>query len=117
MKTCRKTGRATGVNFVVAALVLGYSVVNAFGAWAVVRRKSWLAALFMLAAAILTVAAVALAYDLPESFWLVLVGVVMASALSFVNAMVMMGRVLWNAHALRAAAGLALVLATWWVLR
>lgn len=104
------------MNFVVAVLVAGYAVVNAFGAWAVVRRKSWVAALFMLAAAVLTVAAVALAYEVPGSLWLVAIGVVLASIMSFVNAAVMIGRVLWRAHALRAIAGAALVAATWWVL-
>lgn len=104
------------MNFVVAVLVSGYAVVNAFGAWAVVRRKSWVAAFFMAAAAVLTVGAVALAYGLPESLWLVVAGVVLASAMSFVNAVVMIGRVLWRAHALRAVAGLLLAVATWWAL-
>lgn len=104
------------MNFVVAVFLFGYAVVNAFGAWAVVRRKSWVAALFMLAAAVLTVAAVALAYEVPGSLWLVVIGVVLASIMSFVNAAVMIGRVLWRAHALRAIAGAALVAATWWVL-
>ena len=105
------------MNFVVAALVLAYAVANAFGAWAVVRRRGWVAALFMLAAAVLTVGAVALAYGLWASLWLNVVGVVLASAMSFVNAVVIIGRVLWRAHVLRATAGIVLVLATWWVLR
>lgn len=105
------------MNFVVAALVFGYAVVNAFGAWAVVRRRGWVAALFMLAGAVLTVGAVALAYGAQESLWLIVAGVALASGMSFVNAVVIIGRVLWRAHALRAAAGILLVLATWWVLR
>lgn len=104
------------MHVVVAVFVFGYAVVNAFGAWAVVRRKSWVAALFMLTAAVLTVGAVALVYGLELALWLVLLGVVGASAMSFVNAVVMIGRVLWRAHALRAAAGVVLVVATWWVL-
>ena len=103
------------MNFVVAVLVAGYAVVNAFGAWAVVRRRGWVAALFMLAAAVLTVAAVALAYGVPVASWLVVVGVVLASAMSFVNAAVILGRVLWRAHILRAAAGVALAVAAFWV--
>ena len=104
------------MNVVVAVLVFGYAIVNAFGAWAVVRRKSWVAALFMLTAAVLTVGAVALVYGLTLAFWLVLLGVLGASAMSFVNAVVIIGRILWRAHALRALAGVLLALATWWVL-
>lgn len=104
------------MHVVVALLLFGYAVVNAVGAWAVVRRRSWVAALFMLTAAVLTVGAVALIYGVSASFWLVLVGVLGASAMSFVNALVIIGRILWRAHLLRAAAGAVLVVATWWVL-
>lgn len=95
--------------------MLGYAVVNAFGAWAVVRRKGWVASLFMVAAGLLTVAAVALAYDLPAGFWLTVAGAAAASVVSFVNAVVVLGRVLWRSHVLRALAGVALALAAWWV--
>ena len=105
------------MNFLVAVLVFAYAVVNAFGAWAVVRRRGWVAALFMLAATVLTVAAVALAYGVPEGPWLVLAGAALASAMSFVNAAVILGRVLWRAHALRAAAGVAVTIAAFLVVR
>ncbi len=69
----------------------------------------------MLAATVLTVGAVALGYGVSEAPWLVLAGVALASAMSFVNAAVILGRVFWRAHLLRAAAGAVLAVAAFWV--
>lgn len=88
---------------------LAYAVVNAVGAWAVVRRKRWVAMLFLLAAAVLTVAGVVVAYRLPEGAWLVLAGGLLASVASYANARVVIGRVVPRFHLARLAAGLALV--------
>ncbi len=88
--------------------VLLYAVVNAFGAWAVSRRKPWLAALFILAASLLTVAAVALGYTLPLARVLLALGLVLASVTSWLNARIVLGRVVWRHHLIRA--GVALVI-------
>lgn len=94
----------------VVVLVLVYAVVNAFGAWAVIRRKPWVAGLFMLAATLLTVAAVAIAYVLPLARWLLLAGLTLASLSSFLNARIVLGRVVWRYHLIRGAVALALFL-------
>lgn len=94
----------------VVVFVLVYAVVNAFGAWAVIRRKPWVAGLFMLAATLLTVAAVAIAYVLPLARWLLLAGLTLASLSSFLNARIVLGRVVWRYHLIRGAVALALFL-------
>lgn len=94
----------------VVVFVLVYAVVNAFGAWAVIRRKPWVAGLFMLAATLLTVAAVAIAYVLPLARWLLLAGLALASLSSFLNARIVLGRVVWRYHLIRGAVALALFL-------
>lgn len=93
--------------FLAAAL---YAVVNAFGAWAVIRRKQWMAALFMLAACVLTVAAVAMVTDLPFTRILLAIGLVLASLASLLNASVVLGRVVWRHHLIRAAVATAIYL-------
>lgn len=103
----------TALRFVVVLLALAYAVVNAFGAWAVVRRKPWVAGLFMLAAAVLTVAAVAVGYALWGARYGLLLGVVLASLASFFNARIVIGRVVPRFHALRALLGLLLVVLAW----
>ncbi len=97
-------------------LVLAYVVVNTFGAWAVIRRKPWIAGLFMLAAAVLTVAAVALGYALGASLWLVLTGALLASLASLLNARIVLGRVVAWRHLIRAAVGVVVVVLAWLVL-
>lgn len=88
------------VTFLITAV---YAVVNAFGAWAVLRRKAWLAALFMLAASVLVVAAVALVSDLPFTRVLLAVGLLLASLASLLYSSVVYGRVKWHHHLIRAA--------------
>ncbi len=91
----------------VAAVVftLGYAVVNAFGAWAVVRRRSAFGAAFFVAAVLLTVGGVAVGYGLPGAVPLVTAGALMASLTSWRNARLVLRRVVPWRHALRAAAG------------
>lgn len=86
--------------FILTAL---YAVVNAVGAWAVIRRKGWLAALFMLAASVLIVSAAAMVSDLPFTRVLLVIGLVLASLASLLYGSVVMGRVKWHHHLLRAA--------------
>jgi hypothetical protein len=87
-----------------------YAVINAFGAWAVIRRKRWVAALFMLAASVLIIAAVALVSDLPFTRILLAAGLALASLTSLLNASVVLGRVIWRHHLLRAGWALAIYL-------
>lgn len=94
----------------------GYAVMGAFGAWTVVRRRPRLAFLFMTAASILTVGGVAAAYRLPESWWLLALGAVGSSLASYLNARLVLGRVLARNHVGRALAGLLLVLVAAWAL-
>ena len=90
-------------------LCFAYAAVNAVGAWAVVRRKPWLAGLFMLTAAVLTIAGVVVAYALREGAWLTAAGALLASAVSLANAQLVLGRVVPRFHLLRLAAGLVLI--------
>lgn len=89
---------------------VAYAVVNAFGAWAVIRRKGWVAALFMLTASVLTVAAVSLLTVLPFVRTLLASGLALASLTSLLNAQIVLGRVVWRHHLLRAAVALAIYL-------
>ena len=96
---------------VLAALAtLLYALTNAFGAWMVVRRKPWLAGLFMTAACLLVVAFAALAFNFPYTRVILAGGLLFASAASLINAHVMLGGVVWRFHLLRAAVGLAIYL-------
>jgi len=87
-------------------LTTAYAVVNAFGAWLVSRRKPWVARLFMLAAVILVVAAAAFISDIPYTRAILVAGLVAASVASYVNAAVVIGRVVWRNHIIRALVAL-----------
>ena len=91
------------------ALVAAYVVVNAFGAWSVSRRRHSVALAFMGVAVVLTVAAVALAFEHRIALVLTAIGAVGASVTSRVNAALVLGRVVAWRHLLRAAFGLILV--------
>ena len=97
----------TALSVVLVAL---YAVVNAFGAWAVLRRRRSVALAFMGVAVLLTVAAVAVAFERPVALPLTALGVVGASLTSQVNARLVLGRVVPWRHVLRAAFGATLVL-------
>ena len=91
---------------VVALLVaLAYAVVNAFGAWAVVRRRSSIGATFFGAAVLLTIGTVAIGYELRSATPFVGVGAALASLASWWNARVFLGRVVPRRHVARAVAG------------
>jgi hypothetical protein len=102
------------VHVLVTVLGLLTAAVNVFGAWAVSRRRPLVSRLFMLAAAVVTVAAVAYAYSFPGSFWLLLAGAVLTFASSFLNARLVLGVVVWQNHLARAGA-LAVLLALAWL--
>lgn len=91
-------------------VALGYAVVNAFGTWMVVRRHSGVAAGFFLAAAILTVGGVAVAFALPGAVSWVAVGALFASLSSWLNARLVMRRVIAWRHGLRVLVGMLAVL-------
>lgn len=90
----------------VAALI--YAFVNGFGAWMVVRRKPWVAGLFMIAASALIVAAASLIYAFDYTRLLLGSGLLLASAASFINAHIILGNVVWRFHVVRALIGLAI---------
>lgn len=97
------------MRFLVLVPLLAYAVIDAFGAWAVIRRKPRVAGGFMLAAAVLTVSAVALGYAFGAAAWLALIGTALSSLMSWLNARIVLGRVVLRHHLLRAALGAALV--------
>ena len=80
----------------------GYAVVNAFGAWLISRRKPWVARLFMLCAVVLVVAAAAFVSAIPYTRVILLVGLVGASVTSYLNAVVVIGKVVVRNHVVRA---------------
>ena len=93
------------VAFLVVTL---YALVNAFGAWLVSRRKPWIAGLFMLSAVVLVVAAAAFVSNIPYTRVILAVGLVMASVSSYLNAEIVIGRVIWRNHLVRALAALVI---------
>ena len=96
------------------AAAAGYAAVNAFGAWAVVRRRSRVAAAFLISAALLTVGAVAIAFASPSAAVLVPLGALLASLASWWNARIVLRRIVPRRHAVRAVAGaLVAALAVW----
>ena len=95
------------IAFILTAL---YAVVNAVGAWAVIRRKGWLAALFMLAASVLIVSAAAMVSALPFTRVLLAIGLILASVSSLLYGSVIVGRVKWHHHVVRAAFAVLLFL-------
>lgn len=90
-------------------VVFGIVTVNAFGAWAVSRRKPRVARLFLLSAVVLVVAAVAVGYGLAFAAWILAAGLALAWLASYLNARWVLGRVLWRYQALRALAMAALL--------
>lgn len=99
----------------VALLLFAFSIVNVFGTWLVVRRKTWVAMLFMLAACILAVAAAALITAIPYARVLALLGLMLAWLTSLFNAMVVLGKVTPRNHLLRGMVVLVLYALTHWV--
>ena len=97
-------------------LALVLVAINTFGAWAVSRRKPPVARLFLLAAMLLTVTAVAYAYRLSEAFWFLLAGTLLGYLASFLNARLVLGNDEWPNHLLRAVL-LAGALALAWLFR
>lgn len=87
-----------------------YAVVNAFGAWLVSRRKPWVAGLFMLSAVVLVIAAAAFVSSIPYTRIILAAGLILASVTSYINAEVVIGRVVWRNHLVRALVALALYL-------
>lgn len=105
------------MRFVVLVLATAYAVVNVFGAWGSVRRKGWIATVFMVAGGLLMTAGVAYAYRAaPEGFVLLAAGALLASVASLLNARLVIGRVVPLYHLIRALAGGALVALGWWVM-
>lgn len=86
----------------VLLLIAGVVVVDAFGAWALSRRKPWISGVFMLAAATAVVAAVAVGYGLRFASWILAAGLSLSWAGSFLNAAVVLGKVEARHHLLRA---------------
>lgn len=98
-------------------LALGFVGVNAFGAWAVSRRRPQVARTFLLAATVLVVAAVALGYHLAFATWILAAGLALWWWASYLNAAWVLGRVVPRHHLVRAAAAIAVVGLTAWALR
>ena len=90
----------------IAALI--YAFVNGFGAWMVVRRKPWVAGLFMIAASMLIIAAASLIYTFDYTRVLLGAGLFLGSVASFINAHIILGNVVWRYHVIRALVGLAI---------
>jgi hypothetical protein len=101
------------VHVVVTIMTVVLAAVNVFGAWAVVRRRGFVARLFMLAAAVLVVAAVAYSFRFTGSFWILLTGTLVAYLASFLNARVVIGVVEWPNHAARAVVFAAYLALAW----
>ena len=79
-----------------------FAVVNAFGSWLVSRRKGWIAGMFMLSAVLLTVAAAAFVSNIPYTRVLLASGLALAWVTSLLNARIVIGRVVWRNHLIRA---------------
>jgi len=72
------------------------------------RRKPWISALFMLAAAFLVVSFVGFIKGFPHNLYILAAGLILASATSLINAYIVLGKVTWRHHFYRLAAGLAI---------
>lgn len=101
---------------VAAILAATYALVNTFGAWTVVRRRPLVAGLFMVAAACLMVAAAALVTAIGYTRVILASGLILASAASYLNALLVVGRVNWSSHLIRAGLALALFAFAHWAL-
>ncbi len=104
------------MHVLVTVLGLATAAVNVFGAWAVSRRRPLVSRLFMLAAAVVTVASVAYAYSFRGAFWLLLAGALLTFVSSLLNARLVLGVVVWQNHLARGAALAALLALAWWAL-
>jgi hypothetical protein len=93
-----------------AVATLLYAFVNAFGTWMVVRRKPWVAFLFMIAAALLMIAFAAFIGNFPYLRVILASGLIVASVTSLINAYVVLGKVVWRHHIVRALCGLVIFL-------
>ncbi len=98
-------------------IALGFVGVNAFGAWAVSRRRPYVARLFLLAATVLVVAAVALGYHLWAAAWILVAGLLLWWWASYLNAAWVLGRVVPRHHVLRAVSVVAVMALTVLALR
>lgn len=100
------------MHILAAVFTLAYAFVNAFGTWMVVRRKPWVAFLFMIAAAFLIIAFAAFIGNFPYIRVILATGLILASVTSLINAYVVLGKVVWRHHAIRAAFGVIIFLLT-----
>lgn len=107
----------TAVDVVAALAAAAYAAVNAFGAWAVVRRRSRVAAAFLVAAALLVVGAVALAFGAASAAGWVPAGAALASLASWWNARTVLRRVVPRRHLARAVAGVVVAALAVWAAR
>ncbi len=96
-------------------VLLGLVAVNTFGAWAVSRRKPWVARLFLLAAMILTITIVAYGFGVDYAFWLLVAGVAASGLASVLNAVLVIGKFAWLNHLLRAIMLVFIVLGARWL--
>lgn len=87
-----------------------YAGINAFGAWAVLNRKNWVSALFLLTASLLLIAAAALIAQNAAALPLLAAGLALASTASFLNARIVIGQVVWRNHLIRLACALVIYL-------
>lgn len=78
------------------------------------RRKPEVAVLFTFAAALLIIAAAGFSARFDASPWFLGGGVLLASFASYVNARVVLGRVVWRNHLARLAIGLLIYLLGVW---
>ena len=90
------------MHVVVTVMTVVLAAVNVFGAWAVARRRGFVARLFLLAAAVLVVAAVAYSFRFAGGFRILLAGTATAYLASFLNARLVIGVVQWTNHLARA---------------
>lgn len=102
------------MHVVVTVMTVALAAVNVFGAWAVARRRGLVARLFLLAAAVLVVAAVAYSFRFTGGFWILLAGTVAAYLASFLNARLVIGVVEWTNHVARAVVFAAFLALAWW---
>jgi hypothetical protein len=98
------------VSILAAIATLGYAFINAFGTWMVVRRKPWVAGLFMLSATVLIISFAGFIGIFPYTLSILATGLLLASVSSLINARIVLGKIVWKHHLIRAAVGLAIYL-------
>lgn len=96
-------------------VVLGLVAVNTFGAWAVSRRKPWVARLFLLAAMVLTVAVVAYGFGVDYALWLLVAGAAVSTLASVLNAILVIGKFAWLNHLVRTMVLVLIVMGARWL--